>query len=76
MPKVSYNERSWAIDIISEIKLFLSNKSMRIKSAGGENTIRSTDKNLFPDLLLFGNNTQGEILQMLKLFKIRFAVKS
>ena len=36
---------------------------MRIKNAGGENTIRSAASRLFPDVLLFGDSSQGEILQ-------------
>lgn len=63
MPSVNYNERSWAIDLISAIKLFLSNRRLRIKNAGGENTIRSAATSLFPDVLLFGDSSQGEILQ-------------
>ncbi len=63
MQRITYNERSWAIDLISTINLFLSDKRIRIRSAGGENTIRSEATSLFPDVLLFGDSAQGEILQ-------------
>ena len=32
MPQINYNERSWAIDVISEINLYLANKSWHVKS--------------------------------------------
>ena len=41
MAQVTYNERSWAIDVISEIRIYLENKSWYFKSAGGENTINN-----------------------------------
>jgi putative flippase GtrA len=41
MAKVRYNERSWAIDVISEINIYLTNKSWHFKSAGGESTIQN-----------------------------------
>jgi len=52
--KVTYNERSWAIDIISEISIYSSNIDKSIKRAGGENTINTGSKRLFPDVLLYG----------------------
>ncbi len=63
MVKVNYNERSWAIDVISEINLFLSNKSWHFKSAGGENTISNDKKSLFPDVLIFKDKSREIILQ-------------
>ena len=63
MIKVNYNERSWAIDLISEINLWLVGKSLLIKRAGGENTLKAKNKVLFPDVLLFGDDSQGKILQ-------------
>lgn len=47
MPQINYNERSWAIDVISEINLYLANKSWHVKSAGGENTIRNENRVYF-----------------------------
>ena len=63
MVKVNYNERSWAIDLITDINLWLSKRSILIKKAGGENTLQSGSKLLFPDILLFGDNNKGRILQ-------------
>lgn len=34
MAKVTYNERSWAIDVISSIEVFLAKKSWHFKGAG------------------------------------------
>lgn len=58
---VRYNERSWAIDLISSINHYLDNKNLTIKRAGGEQTIEGI--NLFPDVLLFGDRKAGQILQ-------------
>lgn len=63
MAKVTYNERSWAIDVISEIRLFLETKSWHFKTAGGENTIRNNKKSLFPDVLLFKDHSKNIIVQ-------------
>ena len=63
MVKVTYNERSWAIDVISEINVFLANKSWHFKGAGGESTISNNKKSLFPDVLLFRDQTKDIIVQ-------------
>src|SRR5690606_26085747 len=63
MAKVTYNERSWAIDVISEISLHLANKSWHFKSAGGESTISNEKSSLFPDVLIFKDQTRNIILQ-------------
>jgi hypothetical protein len=63
MAKVTYNERSWAIDVISEISLHLANKSWHFKSAGGENTISNEKSSLFPDVLIFKDQARNIILQ-------------
>lgn len=63
MVKVTYNERSWAIDVISEINLHLANKSWHFKSAGGESTISNEKSSLFPDVLIFKDQTRNIILQ-------------
>ncbi len=54
---ITYNERSWAIDIITEITLYSSRKNQIIKKAGGENTINTGKKKFFPDVLLYGENS-------------------
>ncbi|MBL1155022.1 MAG: SAM-dependent DNA methyltransferase [Chlorobi bacterium] len=63
MARINYNERSWAIDVISEINLFLSNKSWHFKAAGGESTISYDKRSLFPDVLLFKDNSKNIITQ-------------
>ena len=63
MAKINYNERSWAIDVISEINLYLANKSWHFRSAGGESTISSEKSSLFPDVLIFKDSTRNIILQ-------------
>lgn len=54
---VTYNERSWAIDIIAQITVYSSSRSKIIKRAGGESTINTGKKRLFPDVLLYGENS-------------------
>jgi len=63
MARVTYNERSWAIDVISAIEVFLANKSWHFKGAGGESTISNNKKSLFPDILLFKDQTKDIIVQ-------------
>jgi hypothetical protein len=63
MSITNYNERSWAIDVISEINIWASNRSVTIKRGGGENTLSIGRTNLFPDVLIFGDNHSSLILQ-------------
>ncbi|MBU1321255.1 MAG: N-6 DNA methylase [Nanoarchaeota archaeon] len=58
MTKISYNERSWAIDLITEINLYVSKNDKTIHRAGGETTINTGVKRLFPDVLLYGKNSE------------------
>lgn len=57
------NERSWAIVIISEIKVMLNGLGLKIKSAGGESTLSVNKKSMFPDVLLYEDEAQTKILQ-------------
>nr|WP_315418016.1 N-6 DNA methylase [uncultured Pedobacter sp.] len=59
----SYNERSWAIDLIGHLKLLASSNNRSIKDAGGEQTIKVDGGSLFPDVLLFGDRETARILQ-------------
>lgn len=59
----TYNERSWAIDLISEINLWAKDKDISIKRAGGESTLKTKIGSLFPDVLLYGDQADGLILQ-------------
>lgn len=63
MAKINYNERSWAIDVISEINLILQNKGWHFMSAGGESTIINDKSSLFPDVLIFKDKSKDIILQ-------------
>jgi len=60
--KFRYNERSWAIDLISFINSIIVNHTP-IQRAGGEYSISKDSQTLFPDVLLFGDMTTGNILQ-------------
>jgi hypothetical protein len=53
MKPLTYNERSWAIDLISEINLFLAKQSFVIHRAGGESGLKGDGPTLFPDVILF-----------------------
>ncbi len=53
--KPSYNERAWAIDVITEINLYCENKNRAIVRAGGEYSVSGGSASLFPDVLLFGD---------------------
>ncbi|MCF7818652.1 MAG: SAM-dependent methyltransferase, partial [Kiritimatiellales bacterium] len=57
MSTLRYNERSWAIDLISLINQKAPNFRGRIHKAGGEQTICGTGEFMFPDVLLFGENS-------------------
>jgi type I restriction-modification system DNA methylase subunit len=61
--KTTYNERSWAIDVISEINKYASKTNRKIKRASGELTISTPSGKLFPDVLLFGEISTASILQ-------------
>lgn len=63
MAKITYNERSWAIDVISEINLILANRSWNFKAAGGESTISNEKSSLFPDVIIFKDKSREVILQ-------------
>lgn len=57
-----YNERSWAIDVISEINNYSASRNRAVVRAGGEHTVSGLSGSLFPDVLLFGDNN-GSIVQ-------------
>ncbi len=59
----TYNERSWAIDLIGHLKQLAYKNNRSIKDAGGEQTIRVEGSSLFPDILLFGDRSTARILQ-------------
>ena len=61
--KLQYNERAWAIDLISHINGFLPNANLSIKRASGENTLKTEKGLFFPDVLLYADKTSGRVLQ-------------
>lgn len=60
---VRRNERSWAIEIITQTNLMLQGINIRIKRAGGESTLSVNKKSMFPDVLLYEDLAQTKILQ-------------
>ncbi len=63
--RTSYNERAWAVDLISEINRLSASHARCIQCASGEWGVSSSDGDrvLFPDVLLFGDPTRGAALQ-------------
>lgn len=57
------NERSYVIQLISEINEYLRGRDIVIKRAGGERTINGGSFVKFPDVLLFSDKSQSLILQ-------------
>lgn len=57
------NERSWAIEMISDINIRLQALTLRIVKLGGEATIQDGHTRMFPDVLLYGDDNQTVILQ-------------
>lgn len=60
---VRRNERSWAIELISEINLMLNGLDLKVKRAGGESTLSVNRTSMFPDVLLYADEGQTQILQ-------------
>lgn len=60
--ELRYNERSWAIDLISYINSLVEAEDP-IRHASGEYSLTTEKQTLFPDVLLFGNYNLGNILQ-------------
>jgi hypothetical protein len=58
-----YNERAWAIDVISEINIYLSSRKLPIARAGGEHSLSDSSGSLFPDVLLFGDSEDSIVQQ-------------
>ncbi|MBO4727110.1 MAG: hypothetical protein J5631_01655, partial [Spirochaetaceae bacterium] len=60
--EVRKNERSWAIDLISKINSIVASADLTIKKAGGESTVSTGRKNMFPDVILYSDVQQSTIL--------------
>lgn len=61
--KINYNERAWAIDVISEINRIAQSNNLQIKRAGGEYTLSLEKGSMFPDVVLFGDDDGTVVLQ-------------
>ena len=60
---IRQNERSWAIEIITQINIMLEGLNIRIKRAGGESTLSVSKKSMFPDVLLYADTERVKVLQ-------------
>jgi len=54
MTVLVFNERAWAIDLISEINFRCRSRQISIKRASGESGLRTQSTTLFPDVILHG----------------------
>lgn len=52
---VGYNERAWAVDVISQSNFLLTGRTGPIRKAGGEYSLSGGETTLFPDVLLFSD---------------------
>ena len=57
------NERSEAIELIKLMDSIVKRNTWQIKSIGGESTLNTGSKRMFPDILLYGDNSRTQILQ-------------
>ena len=58
------NERSWGIELITQINQFANANDLIIKHAGGESTVSERrGQNMFPDVVLYGDYDLSSILQ-------------
>ena len=61
---INKNERSWAIELISQINSMADKYDLVIKRAGGENTISDgKQKKMFPDVILYKDRQLNTIIQ-------------
>ena len=59
----TYNERSWAIDLIGHLKGIAHSGHQAVRHVSGEQTIAVDGGSMFPDVLLFGDRDAARILQ-------------
>lgn len=63
--KVNYNERSWAIEMITQINFIAENNDLLIKRAGGESTVSVNPQlRMFPDVILYGDTNLTTIYKV------------
>lgn len=63
MTTATYNERSWAIDLIGHLKSIARTGQQSVRDVSGEQTIAVNGGSMFPDVLLFGDREAARILQ-------------
>ncbi len=62
MTALAYNERAWAVDVISAINRYADTRHLEIRRAGGEHTLKQYGENsLFPDVILFGDESATRV---------------
>ncbi|MCL1880815.1 MAG: hypothetical protein FWF76_01400 [Oscillospiraceae bacterium] len=57
------NERSEAIELIKLMDSIAKRNTWRIKSVGGESTLNTGNKRMFPDVFVYGDTSRIQILQ-------------
>lgn len=57
------NERSEAIELIKIMDAVAKRNTWEIKTVGGEKTLNTGDKRMFPDVILYGDNARTRVLQ-------------
>lgn len=63
MAKKVDNERSEAIELIKLMDGFAKKNTWQIKSVGGESTLNTGSKRMFPDVIIYGDNDRTRVLQ-------------
>lgn len=63
MAKKVNNERSEAIELIKLMDAIAKKNTWQIKLVGGESTLNTGDKRMFPDVILYGSDDRTRILQ-------------
>ena len=57
------NERSEAIELIKHMDFVVKRNTWQIKSIGGESTLNTGKKRMFPDVFIYGDTARTQILQ-------------
>ena len=58
-----HNERSEAIELIKLMDSIVKRNTWKIKSIGGESTLNTGKKRMFPDVFVYGDTTRTQVLQ-------------
>ena len=60
--QLSYNERSWGIDLVSAVNAYANARAVEVKRATGEQSLGG-GRTMFPDLVLHGDSAGTSVLQ-------------